>query len=57
MPVSVRLTRWIVGSVRVLMMFVVHMPVFVFHLLVQMSVFVPLHQMKIRFPGGIYGRL
>ena len=47
MPVGVRLTRWIVRFVHVLMMLIVHVPVFVLHLLVQMLVFVPLGQMEI----------
>ncbi len=47
MPVRVRLTQRVVRSMHMLMMLIVHVPVFVLHLLVQMLVFVPLHKMEI----------
>ena len=47
MPVRVQLTLRIVRSMHMLMMLIVHVPVFVLHLLVQMLVFVSLHRMEI----------
>jgi hypothetical protein len=48
MPVRMRLARRIIGPMYVLMVLIVHMPMFVLDLLVQMFVFMPLHQMEIQ---------
>lgn len=46
MPVGVGFARWIVRSVLMLMMLVMHVPVDVFHRLVLMLVFVNLREMQ-----------
>lgn len=45
-PVRVRLPRWLAATMAVLVMLIMHMPMFVGHLLVAMLVLVALRQMK-----------